>query len=73
MTKLKGAYISPIIGHRDFGCEDNLWKIMCPESFAGFKFDRAPLLQGQMWFFIPTMAYISLVISRRGFGCENGK
>ena len=31
---------------------------MCPESFAGFKFDLGPLLQGQM-FFIPIMTYIS--------------
>ena len=23
---------------------------MCPESFAGFRFDLGPLLQGQMWF-----------------------
>ena len=44
---------------------------MCPESFAGFRFDLGPLLQGQMWFFIPIMAYISLVIGRRGFGCED--
>ena len=44
---------------------------MCPESFAGFRFDLGPLLQGQMWFFIPIMAYISLVIGRRRFGCED--
>ena len=43
---------------------------MYPESFAGFKFDLGPLLQGQMWFFVLIMAYISLVIGRRGFGCE---
>ena len=30
---------------------------MCPESFAGFRFDLGPLLQGQMWFFIPIMTY----------------
>ena len=35
---------------------------MFPESLAGFSFDLGPLLQGQMWFFIPIMAYISLVI-----------
>ena len=28
------GYISSIIGHRGFGCEDNLQKIMCPESFG---------------------------------------
>ena len=44
---------------------------MCPESFAGFRFDLGPLLQGQMWFFIPIVVYISLVIGRRGFGCED--
>ena len=44
---------------------------MCPESFAGFRFDLRPLLQGQMWFVIPIMAYISLVIGHRGFGCED--
>ena len=32
---------------------------MCPESFAGFRFDLGPFLQDQMWFFIPIMAYIS--------------
>ena len=26
---------------------------MCPESFAGLRFDLGPLLQGQLWFFIP--------------------
>ena len=45
-------------------------KIMCTEYFAGFKFDLGPLIQGQMWFFIPIMVYISFVIGRRGFGCE---
>ena len=44
---------------------------MCSESFAGFRFDLGPLLQGQMWFFIPIMAYISLVIGHRGFGRED--
>ena len=44
---------------------------MCPKSFAGFSFDLGPLLQGQMWLFIPIMAYSSLVIGRRGFGCED--
>ena len=42
---------------------------MCPESFAGFRYDLEPLSQGQMWFFIPIMVYISLVIGRGGFGC----
>ena len=67
------VYISLIIGHRGFGCEDNLYEIMCPKSFAGFRFYLGPLRQGQMWFFIPIMAYISssLVIGRRGFGCED--
>ena len=44
---------------------------MCTESFAGFRFDLGPLIQGQMWFFMPIIAYISLVIGRRGFGCED--
>ena len=44
---------------------------MCPESFAGFRFDLGPLLQGQIWFFTPIMAYISLVIGHRGFACED--
>ena len=47
---------------------------MIPKSFACFRFDLGPLLQGQMWFFIPKlpiMVYISLVIGRRGFGCDN--
>ena len=42
-----------------------------PESITGFRFELGPLLQGQMWVFIPIMAYISLVIGRRGFGCED--
>ena len=41
---------------------------MCPESFAGFRFDLGHLLQGQIWFFISIMAYICFVIGRRGFG-----
>ena len=44
---------------------------MCPKSFAGVRFDLGPLLQGQIWFFIPLMVYISLIIGRRGFGCED--
>ena len=24
---------------RGFRCEDNLWEIMCPESFGGVRFD----------------------------------
>ena len=44
---------------------------MCPESFGDVRFDLGPLLQGQMWFFIPIMAYISRVIGCRGFGCED--
>ena len=71
MTKLKGAYFSLIIGRRGFGCEDNFWEIKRPESFAGLRFDRGPLLQDQMCFFIPIMAYISLVIGSKGFGCED--
>ena len=39
-------YISPINGHRGFGCEDKLQEIMCPESFGGFRFDLRSLLQG---------------------------
>ena len=71
VTKLKGAYISLIIGCRGFGCEDNLWEIVCPEYFAGFRYDLGPLLQGHMWFFMRIIAYISLGIGRRGFGCED--
>ena len=44
---------------------------MFPESFAGFRFDLGPLLQGQMWSLIPLMVYISLIIGRRGFRCED--
>ena len=44
---------------------------MCPESFGDVRFDFGPILQGQMWFFIPIMAYISLVIGRRDFVCED--
>ena len=44
---------------------------MCPESFAGFRFDLGALLQGQIWFFIPIMVYISLILGRTGFGCED--
>ena len=43
---------------------------MCPVSFADFRFDLGPLLQCQMWFFIPIMAYISLVIGHRGFNVK---
>ena len=46
---------------------------MCPESFAGFRFDLGPLLQGQMSFFMPIVAYVSLVIGRRSFGFEDKK
>ena len=42
-----------------------------PRIFCCFRFDLGPLLQGQVWFFIPIMAYISLVIGRRGFRCED--
>ena len=45
-------------------------KSSAPNLFAGFRFNPGPLLQGQMWFFIPIMVYISLVIGRTGFGCE---
>ena len=44
---------------------------MCPESFAGFRFDFGSLLQGQMWYLIPMMDYISPIIGRRGFGCDD--
>ena len=57
---------------------------MCPESFAGFRFDLGPLLQGQMWFFIPydlslprfqdifpAMKSNYLIIGHRGFGWED--
>ena len=62
------VYISLIIGHRGFGCEE---EIMCPESFGGARFDLGSLLQGQMWYLIPMMDYISLIIGLRGFGCED--
>ena len=64
------AYISLIIGHRAFGGKDDLWEIICPESYGGVTFDLGSLLQGQMWSLIPIMAYISLTITRGGFGCE---
>ena len=35
---------------------------MCPESFAGFRFDLGPLLQGQMWFFIWPISPLLLVV-----------
>ena len=57
VTKLKGAYISLIIGHRGFGCENNLWEVVCPESFADFRFHLGALGQGQMSFSIPIMTY----------------
>ena len=41
---------------------------MCPESFAGVRFDLRSLLQGPMWSLIPLMVYISLIIGRTGFG-----
>ena len=71
MTKLKGAYISLITGHRGFGCEDNLQEIMCPESFGGVRFDLGPLLRGRMGYLIPIMDYISPIIGPRGFGFED--
>ena len=43
------AYISLIIGHRGFGGKDDLWEIICPESYGGVTFDLGPLLQGRMW------------------------
>ena len=64
-------YISPIIGHRSFGCEDKLQEIMCPESFGGVRFDLGSLLQGRMWYLIAMMDYISPIIGRRGFGCDD--
>ena len=47
-----------------------LQEIMCPESFAGFRFDLGSLLQGPMWYLIPMMDNIFPIIGRRGFGCE---
>ena len=65
MTKLKGAYISLIIGHRGFGCEDNSKEIMCPQSFGDVRFDLGAVLEGRMWCLIPIMVYISLIIGPR--------
>ena len=65
------AYISLIIGRRGFGSKDDLWEIICPESYGGVTFDLGPLLQGRMWSLIPIMAYISLTIGRRGFGSKD--
>ena len=70
MTKLKGAYISLIIGRRGFGCEDELWEILCPKSFTGFRFDLGSLLQGGMWALVLIMDYISLIVGHRGFGSK---
>ena len=68
-------YISPIIGHTGFGCEENfsffLWKIICNESYGGVTFNLGPLLQRRMWSLITIMAYISLAITCGGFGCED--
>ena len=33
------AYISLIIGRRGFGGKDDLWEIICPESYGGVTFD----------------------------------
>ena len=65
------AYISLIIGHRGFSGKDDLWEIICPESYGGVTFDLGPLLQGRMWSLIPIMAYLSLTITHGGFGCED--
>ena len=65
------TYFSLIIGRRGFGGKDDLWKIICPESYVGVAFDLGPLLQGRMWSLIPIMAYIPLTITRGGFGCED--
>ena len=65
------AYISLIIGRRGFGGKDDLWEIICPESYGGVTFDLGPLLQGQMWSLIPIMAYIVLTITSGGFGFED--
>ena len=64
-------YISPIIGCRGFGSKDDLWEIICPESYGEVTFDLGPLLQGRMWSLIPIMAYISLTITLGIFGCED--
>ena len=65
------TYISLIIGCTGFGGKDDLWEIICPESYGGVTFDLGPLLQGPMWSLIPIMAYISLTITHGGFGCED--
>ena len=65
------AYIFLVIGRRGFGGKEDLWEIICPESYGGVTFEFGPLLQGQMWSLIPIMAYISLTITRGGFGCED--
>ena len=59
------VYISLIIGHRGFGCEDNLLEIMCPESFGDVRIDLGALLEGQIWSLIPIMVYLSLIVGCR--------
>ena len=56
---LSMAYISLIIGRRGYGGKDDLWEIICLESYGGVTFDLGPLLQGRMWSLIPSMDYIS--------------
>ena len=67
------SYVFPIIGRRGFGGKDDLWEIMCPESFGDVRFDLGALLEGQMWSLIPVMVYISIIIGRRGLDVETTK
>ena len=53
------------------GGKDDLWEIICPESYGGVTFDLGPLLQGRMRSLIPVMAYIPLTVTHGGFGCED--
>ena len=32
-----------LVGRRGFGGKDDLWEIMCPESYGGVTFDLGPL------------------------------
>ena len=57
------AYISFIMGRRGFGGKDDLWEIICPESYGRVTFDLGPLVQGHMWSLIPTHENIILCMS----------
>ena len=64
------AYISLIIGPRGLVCEANLWEIMGWVSFDVVRFDRGPLLQGQMRTAKIKSGYTSLILGPRGLQCD---